>query len=258
MDRIFNCEPSDKVENDWLVELESIGDKPIAKEVNLRKDWWKIGDQEKTGSCVGWAVADSCLRWHLVEKKLLTEEAPLSVRFVWMSSKEIDELRLRPTSFLDTASTKIKAGLDVIKDYGCVIDDLLPFDQNKPFENKDEVRFYKIASNFKIKNYESLILENEDKIITWKKWLSNDNGPIIVRLVIDRTWNEISPTNYILNKYLIKTAVGGGHAAAIVGYNEKGFIIRNSFGEKWGDKGFAYASDDYACKAFSEAYGITI
>ena len=29
-----------------------------------------------------------------------------------------------------------------------------------------------------------------------------------------------------------------GHAMVIVGYNETGFIIRNSFGEKWGDNGY--------------------
>lgn len=32
----------------------------------------------------------------------------------------------------------------------------------------------------------------------------------------------------------------GGHAMTIVGYNKKGFIIRNSWGDKWGDKGYCY------------------
>ena len=31
----------------------------------------------------------------------------------------------------------------------------------------------------------------------------------------------------------------GGHAVAIVGYTREGFIIQNSWGEKWGHKGFA-------------------
>ena len=30
----------------------------------------------------------------------------------------------------------------------------------------------------------------------------------------------------------------GGHAIAIVGYNEKGFIIRNSWGKSYGDEGY--------------------
>lgn len=48
----------------------------------------------------------------------------------------------------------------------------------------------------------------------------------------------------------------GGHAFALVGYNERGFIIQNSWGEAWGARGFAvlsyadwvaYGSDAWAC-----------
>ena len=60
-----------------------------------------------------------------------------------------------------------------------------------------------------------------------------------------------------LDKYSAETA-SGGHAVAIVGYTEDRFIIRNSWGTTWGDKGFAYASMDYANAAFTEAYGVTV
>ncbi len=36
----------------------------------------------------------------------------------------------------------------------------------------------------------------------------------------------------------------GGHAFAIVGYNQDGFIVQNSWGEKWGYKGFALLKYD--------------
>ena len=50
----------------------------------------------------------------------------------------------------------------------------------------------------------------------------------------------------------------GGHAVAIVGYKRDRFIVRNSWGPGWGDKGFAYASLNYAQAAFTEAYGIQV
>ena len=55
-------------------------------------------------------------------------------------------------------------------------------------------------------------------------------------------------------------SVLGGHAVLAVGYDdaEQSFIVRNSWGTGWGDKGFAYASLDYAQAAFTEAYGIQI
>jgi C1A family cysteine protease len=43
-----------------------------------------------------------------------------------------------------------------------------------------------------------------------------------------------------------------------VGYTSTGFVIRNSWGTGWGDKGFAYASNAYAKKAFTEAFGVTV
>ncbi len=36
----------------------------------------------------------------------------------------------------------------------------------------------------------------------------------------------------------------GGHMVTIVGYNEKGFIFKNSWGEDWGEKGYGYISYD--------------
>ena len=45
---------------------------------------------------------------------------------------------------------------------------------------------------------------------------------------------------------------------SLVGYTAKTFIVRNSWGSSWGDKGYAYASDSYAQKAFTEAYGVAI
>ncbi len=36
-----------------------------------------------------------------------------------------------------------------------------------------------------------------------------------------------------------------GHAVTIVGYNEQGFIIKNSWGSSWGDKGYATVSYAY-------------
>ena len=66
----------------------AIGEAPLPAEVDLRRAWHTVPDQGKTASCVGWAVADSALRWHLVEAGRLAPDEPLSARHVWMSAKK--------------------------------------------------------------------------------------------------------------------------------------------------------------------------
>ena len=50
----------------------------------------------------------------------------------------------------------------------------------------------------------------------------------------------------------------GGHAVCLVGYTRTHFIVRNSWRQRWGDGGFAYASDAYAASAFEDAYGAVL
>ena len=87
-------------------------------------------------------------------------------------------------------------------------------------------------------------------------WLANQ-GPILTRLGVDETWDRATLTGGILKKYK-PTTVRGGHAVCLVGYIKDRFIVRNSWGTTWGDKGFAYALDAYAQEAFTEAYGAVL
>jgi len=62
---------------------------PPPAAVDLQAPWYTVGDQGKTGSCVGWALADSVVWRQLVRKGRLAEEDRLSPRFLWMAAKEV-------------------------------------------------------------------------------------------------------------------------------------------------------------------------
>jgi hypothetical protein len=49
---------------------------------------------------------------------------------------------------------------------------------------------------------------------------------------------------YRINDKGEKVSNFGGHVVTIVGYNERGFIIKNSWGTTWGDGGYGYVSYD--------------
>ena len=96
-ERILNCIPSPQPEMDW-----SLGDAvgarilelptEIPEAIDLREEWWEIGDQERTGSCVGWATADSVLRWHFVKAGRLCHRATSFRSLVLDVSRKTDSM----------------------------------------------------------------------------------------------------------------------------------------------------------------------
>ena len=253
--RITNCVPSANIENDWLLEdavAASVANpqpEALPKKVDLREDWWQIGDQGPTGSCVGWASADSTLRWHFVKTGRISEDQLLSVRYVWMAAKETDEFKQRPTSFIESSGTSLKAALDIARKYGVVRAEVLPFEENDLYGGSSR-QFYILAAQLRIISYFNL----QRSVADWRRWLATE-GPILTRLDVDDTWYDATDKHGILNDYH-EPPSPAGHAVALVGYTENRFIVRNSWGTNWGDNGFAYASIPYAQAAFTEAYGV--
>jgi Papain family cysteine protease len=254
--RILNCKPSPKTDEDWTYdnarEADIVAAAPrIAASKDLREAWWKINDQGTTGSCVGWATADSVLRWHFVKAGRLANADLLSPRFVWMASKETDRLITRPTTFIETEGTSLKAALDIARKFGVVRDATLPFASGKLYAGQAKT-FYAIAALRKILSYFNL----DRNLTEWRNWIAT-KGPILTRLDVDATWDDASLNAGQLTEYKPETT-RGGHAVALVGYTPNSFIVRNSWGNGWGDKGFGYASLAYAQAAFTEAYGVEL
>ena len=252
--RILNCVPSPEREDDWrIATAEDAGLVAAAPQIPPRKDlraaWWRINDQGSTGSCVGWASADAVLRWHFVKTNRIGQSELISPRFQWMAAKETDEFNSRPTAFVEAEGTSLKAALDVARKFGAVKDTVLPFASAIGYRGS-AATFYAIAAQLKISMYFNL----GHDIGAWRTWLAT-KGPILTRLNVDSTWDKATATKGVLDVYKPKTA-HGGHAVAFVGYTPDAFIVRNSWGTTWGDRGFAYAKLAYAQEAFTEAYGV--
>ena len=154
--------PSPKTDNDWqLHNAEDAGllassARSAPRSKDLRDDtWWKIGDQGATGSCVGWASADSVVRWHLVQAGRIAKNEPLSTRFPWMAAKETDQFVAQPTTFIESDGTSLKAALDVFRKWGAVRDSVLPFRTGKLYVG-EVATFYAIATQLKIAAYFNL------------------------------------------------------------------------------------------------------
>ena len=110
-----------------------------------------------------------------------------------------------------------------------------------------------MAAKYRIASYHNLRRNRT----AWRRWLSNQ-GPILARVEVDRTWRQASRTHGELAVYRPDREECGGHAICLVGFTADTFIVRNSWGAAWGDRGFAYASDEYASEAITETYGAVL
>jgi hypothetical protein len=258
--RICNVVPSRKIENDWrfehAIQANAIAAAPAAlpASVDLRASWWDIGDQETTGSCVGWGSTDGVARYHFVQAGRLAKNAKLSPRFTWMASKETDEFVTRPETMIEGAGTSLKAAVDILRKYGAATESQLPFHIATDMYLGDEDAFFAAAATRRIASYFNLL----KTFPNWRSWLAT-HGPILVALNVDATWDNAAATHGKLDTFQANT-VRGGHAVAVVGYTtDKRFILRNSWGKAWGDQGFGYASETYINGGFyNESYGVTL
>jgi hypothetical protein len=260
-ERVINVEASPARVDDWPPgrrrRLQPIAP-PDALDLRKGRRWWTVHDQEATGSCVGWALADSVLRWQLVEAGRLPRDEYLSARFIWMASKELRAQRLllddwRPSTFLEEAFTSAKDALDVARLYGAVTDRMLHWDGSL---NRGPVEeFFDRAAELRIASYHSLDRNGRAaRERGWRQWL-HQHGPILLVVTADRSFlaperGKVVTFDPRRSPFL--------HACAIVGYDPHGWIVRNSWGERWGTGGYAHVSRAWMDAAVEETYGVVI
>jgi hypothetical protein len=264
-ERILNVGPSPAREEDHTPDAaEAAGHlQQVAppERLDLRAPWYAVGDQGRTGSCVGWALADSVMWRQLVRAGRLAEEDRLSPRFMWMAAKEmrakLTEVRgepaWHPTTFLEQGMTDVKSALDVARTFGAALEEDLRW-KGALYPGEIE-RFYRSAALRKITHYYRLDPEADasEWFGNWRRWL-HQHGPVLIVVGVDEQFEQGAP---LLEEFEIASATFK-HAAALTGYGPGGFLVRCSWGEGWGDGGYAVATEDYLAQATVETYGVVV
>ena len=265
-DRVLNVGPSPAREDDHTPEAAAANghldpvDPP--ERVDLRAPWYTVRDQGKTGSCVGWALADSVMWRQLVRAGRLAETERLSPRFMWMAAKEMrarltveeTEPVWQPTTFLEQGMTDVKSALDVARTFGVALEADVPF-HGALFPGAIDA-FYSAAGARRITHYYRLDPEDDPAatwFAHWRRWI-DQHGPVLVVLTVDQPFIDGPP---LLDAYDAASA-SFNHAAALVGYAPNGFLVRCSWGEGWGRDGYAVATEAYLAAAAIESYGIVV
>ncbi len=212
--RIKNTQPDVPDKRDWmyrapLIQLRKTLDPPE----NL-----VILDQKSEGSCTGFAVAAAINR--LYEKA--GQDIQVSPRMLYEMAKRHDEW---PGETYDGSS--LRGAIHGWKSMGVCKEEMWPYLVKKKgyltIKRAKDAREHTIGAYYRVK-----------PVISDIHAAINETGVVAVSANVHRGWDN--PKYGIIKQY---KHIDGGHAFIIVGYNEKGFWIQNSWGPSWGKEGLA-------------------
>lgn len=194
----------------------------------------KILDQKNEGACTGFAVAAAI---NLLNQRI-DKDTVVSARMLYEMAKRNDEW---PGEKYDGSS--LRGAIYGWKNMGVCQEALWEYRTGSK-KGRFSIKMAKDARNNTIGAYYRL-----KPIISDFHAALNEAGVIAVSANVHKGWDD--PKNGIIRHY---KKPGGGHAFVIVGYNDKGFWIQNSWGKNWGDNGVALWSYEDWVKNVMDAW----
>lgn len=223
--------------------------------VDLRSQMPPVVDQAAAGSCTANALAGALgfLESQALRNKIASPEefnpstfVPFSRLFIYYNE------RLLEGDPSEDNGAQIRDGIKILAQYGGCDEAIWPYDLKNLFVKPTD-SCYKEACQHKISSYYRL---NAD-VSELKHALAN-GYPVVFGFTVYSSFesSEVATTGVMPVPQPYEN-VEGGHAVLMVGYDDQkqSFIVRNSWGTSWGDKGYFYmpysvASNPNLCDDF--------
>jgi C1A family cysteine protease len=199
--------------------------------VDLREFCSPIEHQGNLGSCTGQAIAGAI---ELLNKR---NNKPTDVSRLFIYYYE--RLLLGTVNY--DSGAYIRDGIKVCSHNGSPLEHFWPYIINR-FKIKPNQKAINDALSRKITLYER-VNDHEGCIDA-----INNGYPVIIGFYVYSSFisNIVARTGMMPYPNINRERFLGGHAVLLVGYNKKQnrYIVRNSWGQGWGDKGYFYMPFD--------------
>lgn len=201
--------------------------------VDLRDYFTNIKDQGQIGACTVFSIASI---YEYILKKNSQEENDLSESFVYYNVRHQDGKELEDTgsSFQDV--------ITCIGSQGICTEELHPY--THALSDIPSAEAYLDGKKRRITKALNVNIKEKDI-----KSAIQEGYPVAVSLKIYNSFRATSGFVCRPTEEEIESADFGYHAMVIVGYSDdtKYFVVRNSWGERFGDKGYCYIPYSYIC-----------
>ncbi len=204
----------------------------IAPSIDLRKEFTPVKDQGEMGACSAFALVGI---FEYILKKNKQPDIDLSEQFVYYNARKADG-----SSRIDAGSSLYDVVQTLMKD-GVCLEHLFPYNpenisKDPPVEAIEDGQTRKVV---KAKNVKKSLHDIKSAVA--------EGYPVAISLKIFNSFHPRRGFIRIPNENEIHNEQSGNHAMVICGYNDEArfFVVRNSWGRKFGDKGYCYIPYGY-------------
>lgn len=230
----------------WRRDVDDLGVWKEPAELDPR-EWFDIHNQGNQGSCQGQSLADSVDYCHYIETGI---EVNTSRGFAYLASQQASGMLGSDSgSTLDGGTRAAAAGLP--------LESRFPYTDNY----RQLLSAYRSQANDIIADASNLFrLQGEVPLATEEdcfRWLSSRSGIIQIGIL----WGL--PDAWEITSY---RSGGGGHAVTIAGYlkvanegwNGRGYLLKNSWGDGWGRLGWGLVKPSVITSMLKARYTVFV
>lgn len=215
--------------------------KDLPAQHDLSKWFPPAGSQGQQGSCVGWAAAYAIKTYQeaVALQRVPTEDAHyFSPAFVY---NQINDWGC-------SAGSKITDALNLLKSAGAAPMSMFPYNEDD-CSSTPSSDVLEEAKKHTISDWKRVEYRNEGLMKTFLM----KGYPILIGMQTDPWFFKLKEGDVYR---VASDQGGGGHALVVVGYDDRrgAYKVFNSWGERWGTKGYGWIAYELFEEAVHEAY----
>lgn len=208
-----------------------------------------ILDQGKEGACTGYALANVA-NFLLRSRTKFPDKESVSPKMIYRFARRYDEWPGEKYS-----GSSARGAVKAWHKHGVCSNKLDEFWEKMRFKGGEDNNYMSLIDDARSRPLGAYFRVNHKDLVAMHSAMA-EVGILFATANVHENWRTpVRQTNVkdksgsLLQEHIIEFDPNsfrliGAHAFSIVGYDKDGFWIQNSWGEKWGDKGFAKLSYD--------------
>ncbi|MEP0869829.1 C1 family peptidase [Trichocoleus desertorum AS-A10] len=207
----------------------------LPKFVDLRQHMTTVENQGELGSCTANAIAGA---YEYLAKRLTGQNYDISRLFIYYLARKFDGCEQE-----DSGAT-LRRGMKVLTKYGACSEAAWPYDIEAFCDEPHDDAFQEAAEHL-IDEYDRI-----DVDLHAMKVCLSEGYPFVFGSDIFQSFEDLDHRGHVNMPFPSEENLGG-HAMLACGYSDKDqvFLVRNSWGTDWGDKGYCYIPYEYLTNA---------